>query len=383
MNRTEAMTWVLSLCQDTLRKSQAKTLSVLVAATLGAMRLSLANIGRELAAGSGGAAKHAIKRVDRFLGNERVEPVEVMLGAMNHLWRRKLKWHARKPDRRPLLVSFDWTKVRGFHVLMAAIVVEGRALPLCWASYKEKVQGRSQNALEEAMLLRIAAALPDGIRVVILADRGFGRAELIRTCQRLKLEYLIRVRGDVQVLLEGSRYYRGLLKHYAIRRGQCHSYRDVLYRGEKPVRTNLILRWTRGLPKDRDVPWYLATSLPVGRGRARSLSALYRLRFDIEELFRDAKNENRGWSLAKTQVKRADRLDRLILLLALAYVLLVAVGLWCRKHLDPRLWCTNRRQRELSAFAIGRTMLDRVDRSIHELIDLLLRSLATPEENWG
>ena len=71
MNRKDAIGWVLSLCAD-LRLSQAKTLSVLVAATLLVQRLSLASMGRCL--GGQALVKHKIKRAWRFVANERVEP---------------------------------------------------------------------------------------------------------------------------------------------------------------------------------------------------------------------------------------------------------------------------------------------------------------------
>ena len=74
---------------------------------------------------------------------------------------------------------------------------------------------------------------------------------------------------------------------------------------------------------------------------------------------------------------------RLILVAALAYVLLVAIGLWCRDHLDPRWWCTNRRRRELSAFAIARAMRDRDTPRCDRLIDHLLVALLPQAENWG
>ena len=154
MDRKDAIAWVLSLCFGVLRKSQAKTLSDLVAAALSAQRMSLACLGRELAGLNQGPAKHAIKRAWRFIVNRHVEPVEVMPVLMNRLWRRRLKWHRKRPDRRPLLVSLDWTKVRALHTLMAAVVVEGRAVPLCWQSYADKLVYKSQNALEYAMLLR-------------------------------------------------------------------------------------------------------------------------------------------------------------------------------------------------------------------------------------
>lgn len=381
MDRTEAIAWVVSLCSGLLRASQSKTLGILVAAALSATRLTLAGIGREAAALSDSAAKHAIKRAWRFIANPRVEPAAAMPALMNRLWRRRLAWHARKPRRRPLLVSLDWTDVRRLHTLMAAVVVEGRALPLCWQSYASRVEGRSQNALEYAMLLNLKAALPAGVGIVILADRGFGRAELAAQCQRLGMGYLVRVCPDVTVKAGG---WRGVLRHYPLSRGDCHGWSGVEYRSDGLVTTNLIARWKQGLPEGKDEPWYLITSLPLKRrGEARRVSDLYAKRFDIEELFRDAKNPHLGWSLAKTRIRRPDRLDRLILIAAVAYVLLVALGLWCRRHRPPRTWASNNRVGELSAFAIGRVMLGRLRVAIPALINLLLRLLATTKGNWG
>jgi hypothetical protein len=99
MSRKDATAWVVSVCANSLRKSQAKTLAVLVAGAMGAMRLSLAGVGREVAAADDGSAKHAIKRAWRFIANPRVEPAEVMPMVMHRLLRRRLKWHAKRPER--------------------------------------------------------------------------------------------------------------------------------------------------------------------------------------------------------------------------------------------------------------------------------------------
>lgn len=383
MDRKDTIAWVVSVCDGLVRKSQAKTLSILVAAALSAMRLSLIGIAREMAQADRGAAKSALKRVWRFINNDRVEPTELMPAVMNRLWRRKIKWHAKRPDRRPLLVSFDWTKVRRFHTLMAAVVIEGRALPLCWHSYRNKVEGKSQNAHEYAMLAVIRSLIGPEVRLVILADRGFGRAGLIQECQRLSLDYLVRIVPDVLV---ESRSYKGNLKDYSLARGQCCMWKDVRYRSDGLVTTNLVLRWKKGLSGDKDQPWYLVTSLSgKGPSAARQISDLYALRFDIEELFRDTKNEHLGWTLAKTRIRKANRLDRLILIAALAYVLLVALGLWCRTHRPAKLWASNNRPHELSAFAIARVMLTRLDLAISTVLRLLLDRLCpkTTSRKWG
>lgn len=381
MDCKDAVAWVVSVCENHLRKSQVKTLSILVAATLTAMRLSLAAIGRSLAAQRDSSAKHCIKQAWRFITNTRVEPTLVMPQVMSRLFRRVIKHHRKHSSRRPLLISLDWTKVRSFHTLMAAIVVKGRALPLCWQSYGDRVQGRSQNALENTMLLNLRALLPD-VKFVLLADRGFRRASLVELCQQLKIEYLIRICDDV--IVKTSRW-SGNLKHYPIRKGDSHGFANVQYRADGAVTTNLIVRWKRGLPIKSDGPWYLMTSLSIkgGRRRVHELTDLYALRFDIEELFRDTKNEHLGWCLGKTRVTKADRLDRLILITALAYVLLMAAGLWCRANRPGRLWSSNNRENELSAWAIGREMWRRIMVPLAAFIAVLIEAVKQVGGKWG
>ena len=69
MKRTDVIAWVLSVTAS-LRLSQSKTLSVLVAAAMATARVSLAELGRRLTAPA--AAKHRIKRTWRFTANERI-----------------------------------------------------------------------------------------------------------------------------------------------------------------------------------------------------------------------------------------------------------------------------------------------------------------------
>ena len=107
MDRTDAIAWVLSVSHGVLRKSQAKTLSVLVGSMLGVARVSLANIGRQVEGTP--AAKHKIKRVWRFLANDRVEASAAIAGVVAVLRKRWRKGYKNKP----LTVSFDWTDVKG------------------------------------------------------------------------------------------------------------------------------------------------------------------------------------------------------------------------------------------------------------------------------
>src|SRR5262249_31561266 len=214
--RMEAIAWVMSVCCD-LRLSQCKTLSQLVGAGLQVGRMSLSAIGRCLCEGT--TAKSRIQRVWRFTANTRVTISDAMQGVIRRLFKGKRK--------KPLVVAFDWTEIRNFHVLMAAAVIQGRAIPLLWASYEEWIFHRSQNNLEEGLLRLLKSVLPERMKIILLADRGFGRTELARTCQQLGIHYVIRIRPDVWI--DGPEF-RGKLLDLPLRRGVCRLLQRVAFR---------------------------------------------------------------------------------------------------------------------------------------------------------
>jgi hypothetical protein len=366
MNRTDVVAWVLSACANCLRLSQVKTLSVLVAAALHVQRVSLANIARAMQ----GTVKGQVKRCWRFCANPRIETADAMKGVIAKLLKKRKK---------NLLVGFDWTDIRGFHTLLAAAVIKGRSIPLCWAScVGNTFEGhRSRNAFEESLLLVLRSMIPDSVKVTILADRGFGRTELARFCVRNRFHFIFRVQPDVWVKGAG---YSGKLLDYPVYRGMAQVLKNVSYRQEKPVMVNVAIRWRKDLPQERDECWFLISDLNLS---AQRISQLYGKRMTIEELFRDGKNKRNGWSLRDTQITRPDRIDRLLLILALAYLLLCGVGLRAQAKYRPSAWCSSNKPRVCSVFFIGRVMLTRFELTPKEAFDAVrLGSLeATPK--WG
>jgi hypothetical protein len=226
-----------------------------------------------------------------------------------------------------LLVSFDWVEVRSFHTLMAAACIGGRAVPLLWASYPGWKLLRSQNSLEEGLPRLLRTLIPTSVEVMILADRGFGRAEWAAVCQELDFRYLVRIKPAVTV---ASARYRGVLSKYPVHKGIAHVLRDVLDRKGARVRHHVVIRWRPGLPRKRDEPWYLMTDL---EGRAEALCRLYGRRMSVEELFRDHKSRRNGLARRDTKIQKAERFDPFLLIVALAYILLV--GLQGRLDFDP------------------------------------------------
>jgi hypothetical protein len=365
MHRKDAIAWVVSVCAVSLRLSQAKTLAILVASAMRVERVSLANIGRAM----NGLVKHQIKRCWRFCANPRVETADAMQGVL----RRVLKKRKKK-----LLISFDWTDIKSFQTLMASAVFKGRSIPICWASCKKHVYDghKSRNGFEESLLLVLRNMIPQPVKVVLLADRGFGRTELARFCQRHGFSYVIRIQPNVHVR-SGS--YCGKLIDYPVHKGICKGLKSVAYRSHHTVSQNIVIRWKRGLPAKRDECWFLMTDLQAG---AAQISQLYGQRMTIEELFRDQKNKRNGWSLRDTQMTCPERLDRLLLILALAYLLLCGIGLIARQTGHPGDWSSSSRN-ECSVFTIGRIMLQRLEIPVSDAVAAIIAATEEAVPNWG
>lgn len=366
MRRKEAMDWLVGVCALVLRLSQAKTLSDLVEAACRTQRANLSEVGRRLAGDT--AAKHRIKRVWRFTSNERVEPVEAMRPAIAHLLKKRTK---------PLLVALDWTDIGGFHVLMAAACIGTRAIPLLWSTHVDADLHKSRNALEEGLLLVLRSMIPKAIKVIILADRGFGRTELARFCQAHQLHYVIRIKPDVWVRHSG---FTGNLKDYAVKKGMARRLNGAKFRKEEPLTQDVVVRWKTRLPKNRDEPWFLMTDLP---GTAVQISELYARRMSVEELFRDEKNRRNGWSLRHNKITRADRVDRFLLVLALAYWLLAGVGLIAKQRFRPGMWCSSNDPKQCSVFIVGKEMWDKLNEPIAAVLAALVAATEAPVSNWG
>jgi len=367
MPRKDVCRWILYFMQH-LHQTQAKTLADLVTAAVKVRLVSLAEIGRHLGHQTSIAAKHGIKRVDRFLANDRIEPTLAMTGV--------IRWLSRPSGR--LIVSLDWVDLRSFPCLMLAAWHKGRAIPLLWQVLRWEDLARSQNDLEHGLLHLLRAALPEDVEVSVLADRGMGRAEMARVCQRLKFHYVIRIAPTA--FIRHPRH-TGRLAQMPVKPGQRTFLRQVVYRQHRPVIQHLAVYW----PAKRSEPWYLMTdleTLPV-----KDLTRFYRRRMTIEEYFRDLKSRRTGWGLRLTLIRSPERLGRLLLLLAVAYLLLSALGLFIQRTVEPRVYASNNRAGEGSLFFLARWWIEHGRRPpslgtiLHELRAVLTEELV--EENWG
>ena len=106
-------------------------------------------------------------------------------------------------SRSSITVAMDCTDfgVDGQATIMLSLLCRhGRATPLVWLTVDTATLKDRRNDHEDQVLMRLAEVLPTGVRVRIVADRGFGDHKLYRMLtDELKFDFVIRFRGNIKV----------------------------------------------------------------------------------------------------------------------------------------------------------------------------------------
>ena len=296
-----------------MRATRRTNLALLTAAILNRRALSLSELARPWMPGLPQSHHQRKKRHFRFLSNPSFDPIQTQCALMPAICQL-----AGLKGQTPIMI--DWSDLGRKRIgLFAAVCYRKRGLPLLsWATTHDELTP-SQNRLEETFIARLLRNLPDNIRPLLLADRGFGRASLLRRLQEMPrhtgrtVDYVVRLKGNVHIQTADG--YQGLLRNYPLRPNRYVFLPGVRYRSDGVVTVNLALYWGRGHRE----PWYLATSLPD----AKVAVAQYRKRMQPEQYFRDGKQY---FALDRGTAKTTARLGRMLVGLLLACCLLLLAG---------------------------------------------------------
>jgi len=218
-------------------------------------------------------------------------------------------------DGQPVVLILDQSKLSDRHqVLMLAVRYGERALPLAWRV--EETDGAIGFETPKAFLETVAPWLPAAAKVRLMGDRFYGTADLIGWCQARTWDYRLRLKGNLVVFDRTGKTTTG----------NCA--RNKVYYLENVELTGKRARTHIGIVQDpgHAEPWIIAIS--ERPGYLRTLK--YGQRWGIEPMFSDFKS--RGFGVEDTQIRYADRLDRLILVMALALYEAVSTEQWDAVH---------------------------------------------------
>lgn len=346
---------------ERMRQSRRKTLADIVEGAMQMQGTGVLALGRAMSGET--AAKHRIKRVDRFLGNAQVECQSVFAALFK----------ACCPPTGEIIVLADWTDRRSCQQLVLALSRNGRAIPfLCISAPKSEVAGEHKGAMiaAEARAVELFAAFcPADRKPIIIADRGFGNSRWLEEIQKRGWHFVQRLASNHYVEVEG---YIGQLCELGIRKGSLAKEWGWGTLGEK--------RWGKvrlvsARAKKAEEPWILVTNM--GYLAPHEVTALYAKRFWIEETFRDLKNRELGLGMDRVCLSSAERFDRHFVILALAYMFLCAFGAVAEiAQFAERLKANTVKRRVLSLAKIGSYCLGLITCTINQAVEQL-RNLPT------
>jgi hypothetical protein len=305
----QILAWLMVNVQS-MRQSRRKTLAAIVGAALLMKGVGVLALGRAMAGSV--AAKHCIKRVWRFLRNDDLE-VEALHAALFH--------YLRPPTGRTIILV-DWTDIDPFQQLVFSLPRNGRALPFLsvtiWKGTSEQAREGAMIAAEQRALEMLARMMPEEIKPILVADRGFGNTRWLEDLQKRGWHWVQRLSHIHTINLDT---HLGSLKELGIRRG-WHA-RDWGW-GRLDEKEWGPVRLITVFERDAKEAWYLVTDLECEV--PAEIVRIYKRRMWIEAMFRDLKNRDWGLGLEQVRLSEPERHDRHFIVLALAYAFLCAFG---------------------------------------------------------
>jgi hypothetical protein len=328
---------ILSQC-PTLRITQARNLAWFVAGLVLAAHCQLTQIAPHLP--WDGNRDSIVQRLRRVLMNQRLAVRTLYGPTVGYV----LQW---LNTGQPLVLVIDRTTIQDkLNILLIGVAFRGRVLPLVWKVQHK--QGSFQLRYVQAALRFIASWAPASAAIWVVGDREF-QDVLLQTFVRdtLHWHFVQRVDQNLWIYPRGRCAFK--LNTSGLRPGQLRSFGRVCITRQRFGWVELIGYWQPG----EDEPWYLISDRTLGRQAVR----IYQRRFAIEAMFRDFKSH--GWELEASRIRVPVRLERLLLIIAFAYVWLVMIGVAVVKR-GLRCRIDRRTRRTLSYFRLGWDWLKRL-----------------------
>lgn len=273
------------------------------------------------------------RRIRRWLGNPRIN--------VHRLYKPIIQAGLSTWTDNCLYLSLDTTVYWDEYCLIRlAVIHRGRALPLAWRVLKHASATVAFSEYHE-MLVHAAGWLPKGVKVILLADRGFIHTDAMSDVRRLGWHYRIRLKSNTWLWRSTGGWIQPKAVHLA--RGEVRCFHNVKLHKQQ---------------------WYGPVHVIFGRNNLNGelwvvvsdeLTTLqtfleYSLRFDIEELFKD--EQSSGWNLQKSEIRSVCDLSRLCFVLALATLYVTAQGVAVVAQ-GKRRWVDTHWFRGNSYFRIG------------------------------
>ncbi|MGE0207202.1 MAG: IS4 family transposase [Candidatus Babeliales bacterium] len=357
-------------CRSSFDLRTLKTLFCTVDALIKCRKLSIASLGRSLKRDC--YVKHKIKTVDRLFGNKKLH-INLTL-----FYKAMLKTIIGS-NVNPIII-IDWsglTPCGGYHFIRAAVPLGGRALPILEIPYELKDYTKAK--VHMIFLKHLRNILPRDCKPIILTDAGFrnpwfklvlsfgwdyiGRIRQNTTCRKLNNTDWVHVK---ELYKTANLRAKNLGRFYLAKGNSLETNLYVIKEKHKNrIKKNLAgkkIQCSSSLKHEKreSEPLLLASSLSSDKISSKQIVNIYQKRMQIEEGFRDLKNERSGFSLRQNRSMSLGRLSVALLIGAIAMLILWVLGIAAKNrklhvHFQAN---TIKNKNVLSIFMIGWQVLE-------------------------
>lgn len=364
-----------------IRQTSLVRLALVVTGIIAARSCVLRQVAAELFAlglTQAGSLESIERRLRRTLNDGRLSAERTY----RPLLRQVVDWSPFAETGQPVVLIIDESsKTKQLHLLRVSLAYRGGSLPLAWAVWEQnRAQARGHYwRTMDRVLAAVAAVLPSGLEVIVLADRAYdvpafidritayGWSWVVRCKARGTLRYRDQLGRDqsLAAVLDGQLPAAGTRW-----KGRGWAFKKA---GWRPV--SVVALWGIGYRE----PLVVLSNLPP----TWRLVRLYQRRFWIEPGFRTDKRK--GWQWEASQVRDREHQERLLLAMAWASLVLLCLGSAdAEGRLAARLTRPARRpqHQRASLFMLG---LQQARQWLYgtSVVGLTWRLPEVPAEGWG
>jgi hypothetical protein len=318
-----------------VHKDRITTIFVAVESLLYGKALTLTGLGRSVQ--NEAQVKNNIKRIDRLLGNKLLQE------EVGKFYRVLAKYILR--DIKQPIILIDWSQLGDndkHYLISAAVPYGGRSFSIYQEVHPKSLYNTKPTNLN--FLIHLQKILPTHCIPIIVTDAGTAfRSPWFKQIEMLHWDYVGRVRGGLKFCIGCGNSWNTCKELYVLAKTKAASLGKCILTKRTKFTCELILAkrtlkgragkgrnhksihesYDRKASRRARDPWLLATSLDFPPD---IIISIYKQRMQIEELFRDTKNQRLGFGLKKSLSTQPARLNILLLIGTIANYVAFLVG---------------------------------------------------------
>lgn len=259
------------------------------------------------------SSESSLRRIQRFIANYSLDSDLIARLIFNLL-----------PKKDTLILSIDRTNWKfgqtNINILMLGVVYNGVAFPLLFAMLNKRGNSNSKERIR--LVNRFVRLFGKDVIESIVADREFVGQQWLEFLNRNKIRYYIRIRHNFRVFIPHKN--KEIKASHLFTRFRVNEF--VYY--NKIVRINGELCYLSGckLNTSKGKQDFL---IIVSFNKPEKALLDYKKRWQIEMCFKAMKSS--GFDIEKTHLQDIDRIEKLILLVMIAFIWCYKVGIYLHK----------------------------------------------------